>query len=416
MEGGHMQYSDGASLDGLQQVVDRLANRLGRSAAIDDVQGRLVVASQHFGEEDPIRVYAIIHRVSDPRVMEHFRATGIYDWTEPGRVPANPDFDFKPRIAVPIRDHDILFGHLFLIDEGVEEWEIEEAVAAVGEIGQLMYRRLVLHEEAMSRSETVARDLVSGDAMAQALALQQVTDEQLVVTPDPALALLVRASGDQTAVEVALRTAAERVTRDRQRNASLASVRGSEPVVLLFGRAADPAQGRAVADSFVATTGEQPGVEGAAAGIGSVRSGAVACAASYDDAVLAARAAAVLPQFGAVVGVDELGVYGLLMRLPEEELHERHYPAGLRELLAADGKDSLVETLETYLDSSGDATLTAKELHVHRSTLYYRLGRIESIAGVNLRDGADRLSMHVGLKLRHLVEAGGSSGGSSGRD
>ena len=36
-----MSYSDGAGLDGLQQVVDRLSARLGRAVAIDDTQGRL---------------------------------------------------------------------------------------------------------------------------------------------------------------------------------------------------------------------------------------------------------------------------------------------------------------------------------------------------------------------------------------
>ena len=65
----------------------------------------------------------------------------------------------------------------------------------------------------------------------------------------------------------------------------------------------------------------------------------------------------------------------------------------------------LVDTLETYLDCSGDTTRTAAQLRVHRSTLYYRLGRIESLGAIDLRDGQQRLELHLGVKLRRLLAA-----------
>jgi DNA-binding PucR family transcriptional regulator len=34
--------------------------------------------------------------------------------------------------------------------------------------------------------------------------------------------------------------------------------------------------------------------------------------------------------------------------------------------------------------------------------MYHRLRRIERIAGVDLRDGDDRLTLHVGLRIRRL--------------
>jgi PucR C-terminal helix-turn-helix domain/GGDEF-like domain len=42
------------------------------------------------------------------------------------------------------------------------------------------------------------------------------------------------------------------------------------------------------------------------------------------------------------------------------------------------------------------------ELQVHRTTLYYRLGRIEQISGLSLRDGRDRLLAHLALRLYQL--------------
>ena len=62
----------------------------------------------------------------------------------------------------------------------------------------------------------------------------------------------------------------------------------------------------------------------------------------------------------------------------------------------------LVETLEAYLDRAGDARAAAAALFIHRTTLYHRLRRIERIAGVDLRDGDDRLLLHMALRIRRL--------------
>src|ERR1035437_11029860 len=55
---------------------------------------------------------------------------------------------------------------------------------------------------------------------------------------------------------------------------------------------------------------------------------------------------------------------------------------------------------ETFLDCAGEVQRAARERRVHRTTLYYRLGRAEQISGLNLRDGRDRLLL---LLLLHLV-------------
>ena len=59
-------------------------------------------------------------------------------------------------------------------------------------------------------------------------------------------------------------------------------------------------------------------------------------------------------------------------------------------------------TLETFLDNAGDVQRTASELFVHRTTLYYRLQRIEELTGADLADGNARLALHLGLKLARL--------------
>jgi DNA-binding PucR family transcriptional regulator len=64
----------------------------------------------------------------------------------------------------------------------------------------------------------------------------------------------------------------------------------------------------------------------------------------------------------------------------------------------------LFQTLEQYLDAGGNGVLTAETMHIHRSTLNYRLDRIKDICGVNLADPPTRMNLQVALKLLRLFE------------
>ena len=70
---------------------------------------------------------------------------------------------------------------------------------------------------------------------------------------------------------------------------------------------------------------------------------------------------------------------------------------------AANSAAMLLDTLETYLDLGGDAGRTAGRLRLHRTSLYYRLGRIAELLGVDLDDGLTRLELHLALKSRRLA-------------
>jgi PucR-like helix-turn-helix protein len=115
----------------------------------------------------------------------------------------------------------------------------------------------------------------------------------------------------------------------------------------------------------------------------------------------AETAAALAPVLGTrLVHWDRLGAYQLLAPLAGAPI-----PAALRRLLDHADAEPLAATLETYLDRAGDAAAAAEALYIHRTTLYHRLRRIEAITGMSLRDGDDRLVLHVGLRIRRLRAA-----------
>jgi DNA-binding PucR family transcriptional regulator len=70
-------------------------------------------------------------------------------------------------------------------------------------------------------------------------------------------------------------------------------------------------------------------------------------------------------------------------------------------------RPDLLITARTVLDCGGDIAAAAASLHIHRTTLYYRIDRIEALTGVNLRAGPRRDDLHLALRLAAYREAGG---------
>ena len=98
---------------------------------------------------------------------------------------------------------------------------------------------------------------------------------------------------------------------------------------------------------------------------------------------------------------DELGYIHTLYHAGPASLVQNLQAPILRQLLEERQAD-LFNTLETYLDAGGNSVQTAETLHIHRSTLNYRLARIKEICDVDLSSASTRLNMQIALKLMRL--------------
>src|SRR5262249_9604682 len=134
--------------DELQELVDAWSHRLGRSIAIDDMNIRMLAVSAHFGDEDPARVHAVMHRGLYAAPPEFVRSHRVTEFDSPGWVPGNDDLGMFPRFIVPIRHHGVPLGFLALVDRdrNVSEETANQAVEAARDAGIVLYRRLVLRE------------------------------------------------------------------------------------------------------------------------------------------------------------------------------------------------------------------------------------------------------------------------------
>ncbi|MEU7003877.1 helix-turn-helix domain-containing protein [Nonomuraea sp. NPDC046570] len=394
----------------LQSIVDELAERLLRSVAIDDPSIRLLAASRHFGDEDPVRIRSVLNRAVGTDISDAIFAQGIARWTLPGVVDVPGALS---RLCAPIRCGGLLLGYLWLIDkDGVFCEEVVEAAAdAAAQAGTVLYRRLLLHERSKARHEAILRELVSPDTGVRAQAIEDLRAEQLF-TDDAAhftvLAVQCRTGGAVPAPqEVAFEAAVEEGVRAVPDDVALMVANRSRAWILLIQRQKPtPTLVTSVTDRITARfrrlsqDAEQP-----AFGLGTTVGRPDAVITSYRQAFLAARAALLVPSIGHVARWGELGAYELLLKLPVDDLLDASRIPPLAALEQEDSHHVLIDTLTEFLDRSGNIQRTADSLRIHRATLYQRLKRVEQITGCSLDHGDDRLTLHLGLKLRALAAA-----------
>jgi len=101
---------------------------------------------------------------------------------------------------------------------------------------------------------------------------------------------------------------------------------------------------------------------------------------------------------------EALGYLHTLYRAGSESLASNPF-VPLVQRLAADNSSNLLHTLEVYLDVGGNGVEAAERLSIHRSTLNYRLERIETLCGIKLNEPTLRTNMQVALKLMRLFQS-----------
>ncbi|MFF5210942.1 PucR family transcriptional regulator [Streptosporangium sp. NPDC000396] len=340
--------------DEVQTLLDSLAVAVGRGVAVDDPEGRVIAHSAHHGEVDQVRAQAILSRSVPAEVEAWQESHGVATAREPVRIPANPALGMAARLCVPLLHRDRRVGSLWVIEgdgplspqELVRTARDATLVAALLDDGGSSHtlRRLLREEITVRRAAAVL-----GEGPLRVLALRggsgnlrEAIDEELArLRRPPAFAIVDRHA------------------------------------VLLLNGGEDA---RALGELLAARTR-------GGAGVSAVHPGLESAGQAHREAVAAARAAAAEPALGPVACWPELGVYRLLAEptaIPFGALREH---------------PTLLATLEAYLDAGGDAQDTARLLHLHRTSLYYRLTRIEELTGRSLKDGAHRLELHLAVKL-----------------
>ena len=402
--------------DELQVIVDSLAARLDRAVDVEDRRFRVLAYSRHEHDMDAVRVASILQREAPPDVRRYLDSSGIERSTAPVRVSAPPGLAMTERVCVPIRWQERLLGYLWLIDgDGtLSDEDLRVASAAAEAAGVVLYRELSLGQLSRRQERRLLEQLLVGGEGERAEACAQLRERDVLVEPAQVAAVVVRLSAPSQealpqTVRVALASALERLRRDTMPRHAAWVLRPDHGVLLAtLPRGAEPSEplralaGRLAAhlDAALAPT---PGWR-ADIGVGDPVDALPDAHASHRQALSAARIAAEQAAGHERIALwSELGAYQLLSAVPAARIARlEDLPPGLVALLESPGGHGLAATLEAYLDNGGDIKATATELHLHRSSHYYRLHKAETLTGTDLRSGRDRLLLHVALKLARL--------------
>ncbi|MFJ5695576.1 PucR family transcriptional regulator [Arthrobacter sp. NPDC093125] len=395
----------------IQSAVDQLAEQLQRSVVINDPGVHMLYSSVHFGDEDQARVQAILKRDAGTKAIGHVLAQGVSTWTTAGVIPANEEIGMKARVCVPIRWRGELLGQLMVMDaEGsLTTSELSKINHSATDIAALMAVEGQKESDSGVQEETV-RDLLGREATLRRRAL-----EELAASP------VSERFENVTAVEFGLQGTLDSATKSHADAAlrtvlTMGSRQGRVPELhavapgtglLLLGN--DRSSGETAIRVHVQKMLDQlkdlsSGRFACVAGIGPSVPGLEQAHKTARHAHLARRAAANGLSSPLTVWAD-LGPYALLLQIPDEDVNDEALPEEVRRLLAVDPGGDLTETLRAYLDHACNGPAASEALHIHRTTLYYRLGRIAEMTGLDLSDGRTRLSLHAGLTMLDLIRA-----------
>ncbi|WP_316520081.1 PucR family transcriptional regulator [Kitasatospora brasiliensis] len=399
----------------LQGLVEKLAESLCRSVAVVDPSIRRICSSRHFGDADRARIHSLLHGGASSEVARHVLDQGLTRWPKPGFVAGRDDLGLLPRYAVPLRERGHLLGLLTIVaPDGSLPAEVIEAIdRATPAIVCQLYTDQVSADPETTKEQNLLRALLGSNPVTRAESRTLLLDDALLPDAPHAVVSTVQVTHSRMSpgqVATALRRSLEGLRRTRSAHGTFAVTSNRAVLLQLADRPWRPEALHEQSAHITRVLGTHLDASAApVVGIGGQQQGLADAWTSHQQALVAARAARRMPTLNGIGSWEDLGEFAVLLQLPDHALNESLIPRPLRALLASGSGHRLEETLRCFLDQAGSIPRTSEALRIHRTSLYYRLRQIQDITGLDLDNGADRLTLHLGLRIRELLTSIGES-------
>ncbi|UFS60412.1 PucR family transcriptional regulator [Subtercola endophyticus] len=379
----------------IQEIVDELAVALDRSVVINDLDHRPIAASAQGDAIDAIRAATLLQRRTPPAARALVEQLKIAQARQPVQVDMS-ELQALDRLSIPIRDDGGPLGIMWLITGGLPP--LTPAHYSAIDAAVLLVRDELSHqiplEDSTARISVIARLLAVDGAIARRAFSDAVSN-----------LWLERGSGTLV-VAVALGSkvgAIERVAFGRQLDARRTQgifylgERGTTQLFIV--RAAESAP---VIEQIQNEAADRS-LPLRAIGTARLDRYAEDIRTTVDHAVTAAHTVLQLPHLTGVADISELGTWLMLSSIAEDTAQIALFsPAAYA--LCVDGDAVQRSTIETYLDVRSQVKEACQLLHIHRTTLYYRLENMPPIVKLALDDGVARSTLHLCLKLIRFWE------------
>jgi PucR C-terminal helix-turn-helix domain len=383
----------------LQDIAEQLARDLGRSVIIDDAALRPLAISPQTGRLDRSRVEAVLQRRTSARLRRRMTEHGVFSAREPVSIPGDPQQAILPRLCLPLLADDQLLGFLWLIDEpALTAEQTRQAHAAAAQAGRLLAQREIRAADQLAALSDLADGLLHAQEQVRQEAATMLAGQAALTGRPPYALAVIRPAADRP------ETARDEGRGNLRRAAGNLRLRAAAGTLVL----ASPGEGELVAITTNDALAEvrrvvralpRPllavGTCGGTAALADVH-------ASLDDARYAACVAARVPRFGRAADWASLDVYAAFQHLYRDPSAPERICPGISALLD-ERAATYRQTVRCYLECAAQAQRAAAQLHIHRTTLYWRLARAAELVPLDLRRGEDRLKLHLALTLADLT-------------
>lgn len=398
-------------MDSLSNVVEKLAQSIQRSVIVDDADLRLLAHSTHFDDADPIRLNTLARRRVEGPVREATYAGGFPHWREPTYCPPLGAHGHEyARMAFPLRTRYGLLGVMWMIvEKPLSEEEMQSCLAAAGQLGRILLRRQQTEAEEDQEVEGLLLSLLFGEAPWKRSALRDLRD--LGIFGHSTHATVLALSSGETGLAagegkaLASRRALKQAVRQLSSSSAAFAVTEDGAFVVSGSRGTTgPHEHVRLAERIIAEAAliEPSLAQSIHIGIGS-QVLLEEASESYDQAVAMAGVARRRPERTALW--EEHPLEALLAVGMRSDLGAAEIPAVLRDVVEKQPEENLA-TVACFLDEAGNASRTAELLHLHRTTVYYRLKIFQQQTGLSLDDGHHRLMLHLWFRMRERALPG----------
>ncbi len=399
-------------LDGgtLQDLVEALARYLDKSITIESANFD-VLADIQIGSVDEARRRSVEAGRSTPELIDKLAHDNVYErllkTRSPERISPQPDIGMDmERVIAPIIVARKIIGYVWIIGDNTrlspfDELAIEQAatVAAL-----FMYKEQAVYEMRMSSRGDFLNMLLATDGTPDALLESKANQvgfqlnrnyQVITVRSYSQHGELAELIPQQVENYLETITQAFTVMRDEQ--------------VLVILQSLKPPDGKQIAKDLLQHLNNAQ--HRIIAGVGLPVTNPQEISASFEQAREALSIAQTLSLPPSVLAFEDLGILHWLQKLPRHILTENIYYQAIHKLHVKDNREKkvLLPSLEAFLKYGGNIKEAAQELFVHRNTLIYRLERVESFTGLDLKNPDVQLNLSVAVQTFRLREQNGPS-------
>ena len=387
----------------IDQAVAVMAARLGRALSLEDLDGGLLAYSAHQATADRVRTNFLLSKLVPPDVSAWQLSHGIATAVNPVPVPANADLGMLGRVCVPLLARGFRVGYLWVLqlDDECEPDAVLQELRDIRPEMDTLAELLLTRTSADSDGRRVREAQFLAACFGDREAVVSVGGWPGVHGRGPWRLATLLERGDNSGRNPTESNLLQRLSALYATlgiNTVLFSAGTETHAVLLLQDMIDGVDEAEILRRFGLEVSRRGGHRASPAllGLSEPFSDLRRLPGAYAEARSAVQAAWVDAHLGALVSFRTIGVYQFLaVEGRDVSPGESTLYAELREL---DRNGELLPVLELLYDKDGSVAEVAAQLHLHRTSIYNRLGRIRALLGVDPLGGQARLELHLALK------------------